>query len=81
PLVNRGGVIAFTLKEAHAHDVAQILDQEGVAVRSGHHCCMILHQEVLHVPATVRVSLYLYNTREEVDKLIEALKKVNKIFR
>jgi cysteine desulfurase/selenocysteine lyase len=81
PQKNRGGVIAFTLKEVHAHDVAQILDQEGVAVRSGHHCCMILHQEVLRVPATTRASLYLYNTKTEIDRLVEGLKKVKQIFR
>lgn len=80
PSANRGGVIAFTLKEAHAHDVAQILDQEGIAVRSGHHCCMILHQEVLQVPATTRASFYLYNTKEEIDRLGEGLNKVRKVF-
>lgn len=80
PRQNRSGVIAFTLKEIHAHDIAQILDQEGIAVRSGHHCCMILHQEVLRVPATTRASLYLYNTKEEIDRLVAGLKKVRNIF-
>lgn len=78
---NRSGVISFTLEYAHPHDVAQVLDQEGIAVRSGHHCCMILHQEVLKVPATIRASLYLYNTKDEIDRLINALQKVKQIFK
>ncbi|MES0362250.1 MAG: cysteine desulfurase [Anaerolineales bacterium] len=76
----RGGVTAFTLDDVHAHDVAQILDGDGIAVRAGHHCAMPLH-DILNVPATTRASFYLYNSIEEIDKLIEAIYKVKKIFR
>ncbi len=77
---DRGGVTAFTLDDVHAHDVAQILDGDGIAVRAGHHCAMPLH-EILNVPATTRASYYLYNSIEEIDKLIEAIYKVKKLFR
>jgi cysteine desulfurase/selenocysteine lyase len=77
---DRGGVVSFTVEGAHAHDVAQILDREmGVAVRSGHHCTMIMHEK-LGVPATTRASFYLYNNKEDVDKLVEGINKVKKIF-
>src|SRR3989344_1609222 len=75
----RGAVISFNVDKVHAHDVAQILDSEGIAVRAGHHCCMPL-MSVLKVPATARASFYLYNTEEEIDKLISALHKVRKMF-
>ncbi|MEK6946595.1 MAG: cysteine desulfurase [Nanoarchaeota archaeon] len=75
----RGAVISFNVKGVHAHDVAQILDSEGIAVRAGHHCCMPL-MSVLKVPATARASFYLYNTKKEIDSFIEALHKVKKIF-
>jgi len=75
----RGAVISFNVKGVHAHDVAQILDSDGVAVRAGHHCCMPL-MGVLGVPATARASFYLYNTEKEVDHFVEALYKVKKIF-
>lgn len=68
-----GGVATFTLEGVHAHDLAQILDYEGVAVRAGHHCAMPLHRECLKVAATTRASFYLYTTRAEIDKLVEAL--------
>jgi cysteine desulfurase / selenocysteine lyase len=77
---HKGGVTSFTLSGVHAHDVAQILDADGVAVRAGHHCAMPLHEK-LHVTATTRASYYLYNTVEEIDKLIEGLYKVKKMFR
>lgn len=77
---HKGGVAAFTLDGIHAHDVAQILDAEGIAVRAGHHCAMPLHDK-LGVSATTRASFYLYNTIEEVDKLVEAIYKVRGIFR
>ena len=80
-LTYRAGVISFAFKGVHAHDVAQFLDQEGIAVRSGHHCTMILHNEVLKVPATIRASFYLYNTQEEIDRLVLGLEKVKKTFR
>jgi len=76
---NRGGVTAFTLEGIHPHDIAQILDQDGIAVRAGHHCAMPLHDRY-QLPATTRASYYLYNTVEEIDKLIIGLKKVVKIF-
>jgi len=78
-LETRGGVAAFTLREAHPHDVATILDSEGIAVRAGHHCAMPLHK-TLGLAATTRASLYIYNTPAEVDRLIEALYKVKHIF-
>lgn len=76
----RSGVVTFNIKNIHAHDVAQILDSEGVAVRSGQHCTGPL-MERLGIPASVRASFYFYNTKEDVDRLIEALKKVPKVFK
>ena len=75
----KGGVAAFTLKDIHAHDVAQILDADGIAVRAGHHCAMPLHQH-LNVSATARATFYLYNTRAEVDKLIESIYNAKTLF-
>lgn len=75
----RGGVISFTLENIHPHDVAQILDSEGIAVRAGHHCAMPLHDR-FHVPATTRASFYLYNTTSEVDHLVKAIEKVKQVF-
>jgi cysteine desulfurase / selenocysteine lyase len=75
----RGGLVAFTVEGVHAHDVAQVLDSEGIAVRSGHHCTMPMHEK-LGIAATVRASFGIYNTKEEVDKLIEGLGKVKKVF-
>lgn len=77
--VDRGGVIAFTLKQAHAHDIAQILDTDNICIRSGHHCAMPLHL-YLKVASTARASFYVYSTEEDVDSLVEALKKVLKVF-
>lgn len=79
PVNGRGGVISFTMKAAHPHDVAQILDSEGIAVRAGHHCAMPLHQR-FNLLATTRASFYLYNTFEEVDRLVDGIKKVNRVF-
>ena len=76
---DRGGVAAFTLEGVHPHDVAQILDSDGVAVRAGHHCAQPLHEKY-GIPATSRASFYLYTTKEEVDKLVEGLYKVKEIF-
>jgi cysteine desulfurase/selenocysteine lyase len=70
----RGGVVSFNLPEVHSHDVATIVDQEGVCIRAGHHCAQPL-MRVLGVPATARASFYLYNTDDDVDALIDALKK------
>ena len=75
----RGGVISFTLEGIHPHDVAQILDSEGIAVRAGHHCAMPLHQR-FNIPASTRASLYLYNTKADLDALRNGLDKVIKIF-
>lgn len=77
---DRGGVIAFTLGRLHAHDLATALDQEGVAVRAGHHCAQPLHRR-LGVAATARASFYLYNTHEEVDRFVEALRRVRDYFK
>jgi len=76
---DRGGVIAFTMKGTHAHDVAQLLDEDNVCIRAGHHCAMPLH-EYLHIPATARASFYVYTTTEDVDALIVGLDKIRKIF-
>lgn len=79
PKAGRAGLVSFVLPRAHALDVATMLDQKGVAVRMGHHCNQPLHAK-LGVPATLRASFYFYNTREEVDRFIEILKKVNALF-
>jgi cysteine desulfurase/selenocysteine lyase len=76
----RGGVISFNFADVHPHDVAQIIDEEGIAIRSGHHCAQVL-MERLNVAATSRASFYIYNTKEEVDKLINSLNKVARIFK
>ncbi len=76
---DKGGVAAFTLEGVHPHDVAQILDQDGVAVRAGHHCAQPLHEK-FHLPATSRASFYLYSTKEEVDRLVDGIYKVKKYF-
>jgi cysteine desulfurase/selenocysteine lyase len=72
------GIISFTFDKFHPHDIAQILADSGVCVRAGHHCAMPLHTR-LNVPATVRASFYVYNDEEDVKKLVEGLKKVQKI--
>ena len=75
----RGGVASFTLKGIHPHDVAQILDGDGIAVRAGHHCAMPLHEK-FQIQATTRASFYLYSTMEEVDRLVVGLEKVKQFF-
>ena len=75
----RGGVISFTLNGVHPHDIAQILDSEGIAVRAGHHCAMPLHLR-LNAQASTRASFYLYNTLEDVDALVSGIQKVKEIF-
>ncbi len=75
----KGGVAAFILSGVHPHDVAQILDREGIAVRAGHHCAQPLHEK-FGIPATSRASFYLYNTKEEVDLLVNGIYKVKKMF-
>jgi cysteine desulfurase/selenocysteine lyase len=76
---HKGGVAAFTLDSIHPHDVAQILDNDGIAVRAGHHCAQPLHEKY-NIPATTRASFYLYSTKYEVDKLVEGIYKVKKYF-
>ncbi len=76
----RGGVVSFYMSDVHPHDISQILDSCGVAIRAGHHCAMPLVRSKLHVPATARASFYLYNTEEEVDTLIEGLKRTLEYF-
>jgi cysteine desulfurase/selenocysteine lyase len=76
---DRGGIVSFAMDGVHAHDVSEILDRHGVAVRAGHHCAQVLMQR-LGVPATTRASFGVYNTREEVDRLIDALLDVRRIF-
>jgi cysteine desulfurase/selenocysteine lyase len=75
----RGGVASFTFEGIHPHDIAQVLDRQGIAVRAGHHCAMPLHERY-GIPATTRASFYLYNTTEEIDSLIAGLYKVKEIF-
>lgn len=75
----KGGVASFTFEGIHPHDVSQILDRSGVAIRAGHHCAMPLHDK-FDIPATARASFYLYNTTEEIDKLIEGLYRVKELF-
>src|SRR5512134_977165 len=76
---SKGGVAAFTLEGVHPHDVAQILDRDGIAVRAGHHCAQPLHER-FGLPATSRASFYLYNTKEEVDLLVNGIYKVKELF-
>ena len=77
PAERRAGIVSFDIEGIHPHDVAQILDWEGVAIRAGHHCCQPLMAR-LGVAATNRASFYLYTTREEIDRLVNGLHKVNK---
>lgn len=76
---DRGGIISFAMEGVHAHDVAEILDRHGVAVRAGHHCAQVLMQR-LGVPATTRASLAVYNTRAEVDRLVDGLLDTRRVF-
>lgn len=76
----RGGVVSFTLEGVHPHDVAQILDNQGIAVRAGHHCAQPLHEK-LGISATTRASFYIYSTKDEVDKLVDGISRVKEIFK
>lgn len=76
----RGGVISFYMSEIHPHDISQVLDSYGVAIRAGHHCAMPLVRSKLQVPATARASFYLYNTEDEVDVLIAGLQQTLEYF-
>lgn len=75
----KGGVASFTFDGVHPHDVAQILDRDGIAVRAGHHCTMPIHEK-LGINATTRASFYLYNTKGDIDRLIEGLYRVKEVF-
>ncbi|MCC6317020.1 MAG: cysteine desulfurase [Gemmatimonadaceae bacterium] len=76
---NKAGVLSIVMDGAHPHDIGTILDQEGVAIRAGHHCCQPLMRR-FNVPSTARASFYLYNTRDDVDALVAALHRVGEIF-
>lgn len=76
----RSGIVTFNINGVHPHDVSEVLDKRGIAVRVGHHCTMPLHQK-LNIPASVRASFYIYNTKEEIDKLIEGIRETIKIFK
>lgn len=78
-LYMRGGIISFTLEDIHPHDIASILDTYGIAIRAGHHCAQPL-MNYLKIPATSRISFYLYNNKEDIDQFIEGIKKVRKWF-
>ena len=75
----RGSVLCFTLKDIHPHDIATILDDDGVAIRAGHHCCQILHDK-LGISATARASIGVYNDKEDIDKLSDAIQNCQKVF-
>jgi cysteine desulfurase/selenocysteine lyase len=79
PAERRGGVVAFTLDGVHPHDVATVLDSDGVAVRAGHHCAMPLHER-FGIPATTRASFHCYTLDEEIDALVRGLHKTRKVF-
>jgi cysteine desulfurase/selenocysteine lyase len=76
---NKAGVISFTLKGIHPHDISTIVDEEGVAIRAGHHCCQILHEK-LGLVATARASIGIYNTKEDIDILCQSIEKCRKVF-
>ena len=76
---NRGSIISFTIKGIHPHDIATILDEDGVAIRAGHHCCQILHEK-MGITASARASFGIYNTKEDIDVLSSSIKKCNKVF-
>jgi cysteine desulfurase / selenocysteine lyase len=75
----KGGVASFYMDGIHPHDISQVLDMDGIAIRAGHHCAMPLHEK-FGLSATARASFYLYNTFEEVDHLVDGIYKVKKMF-
>lgn len=79
PADRRGGVVAFTVDGVHPHDVATVLDRDGVCVRAGHHCAMPLH-DLLGVPASARASFHCYSLREDIDTFVAGLRKVQEVF-
>ena len=76
---NKAGVIAFTIKGIHPHDIATILDEDAVAIRAGHHCCQIFHEK-MNLTATARASIGVYNTKDDIDILCKAIENCRKIF-
>ena len=76
---NKAGVISFTIKGIHPHDISTIVDEAGVAIRAGHHCCQILHEK-LGLAATARASIGIYNTKEDIDILCKAIENCRKVF-
>ncbi len=76
---NRASIMSFTIKGIHPHDIATILDDDGVAIRAGHHCCQILHDK-LGIPASARASIGVYNSKEDIDVLSDSIKKCKKVF-
>jgi len=74
------GVLSFVMEHVHAHDIGTILDQRGIAIRTGHHCAQPV-MDRFRVPATARASIAFYNTREEIDELSAALQEVGRVFR
>jgi cysteine desulfurase / selenocysteine lyase len=79
PAADRGAIVTFTVDDVHAHDVAAVLDHEGIAVRAGHHCAMPVHTK-LGVAATVRASFYVYNLPSDVERLAEGVRKTKQVF-
>jgi cysteine desulfurase/selenocysteine lyase len=79
PADRRAGIVSFNLDGVHPHDVSQVLDWEGIAIRAGHHCCQPLMKK-LGVAATNRASFYLYTVPDEIDRLVTGLEKVRKVF-
>ena len=79
PASDRGGIVSFTVEGIHAHDVAAVLDREGIAVRAGHHCTMPLHAK-FGIAASTRASFYVYNLPEEVDRLVAGVRKAKQVF-
>ena len=76
---NKGAVLSFTIDGIHPHDIATILDEDGVAIRAGHHCCQILHDK-LGLSASARASFGIYNTKDDIDKLNYSINNCKKIF-
>lgn len=77
---DRGGVVSFNIGDIHPHDLATIMNDHGIAIRSGHHCAQVL-MERLDVAATSRASFYIYNTKEEIDIFIDALDEARRLFK
>ena len=74
------GILTFTFADIHPHDIAQVLDEDGIAIRAGHHCVQPMHAKLM-IPATARISLYIYNDEDDIEKLIQSMKKTKKLFK